>query len=94
MSTTSRQPYSRAAFLAAKDGFKAGYTDYEGHVTDALDAAHDRSVLGLDASAHIGDVLDEVLELVVEESREFPAATTASIAARIRKMYEANGARS
>jgi hypothetical protein len=75
MSTASRQPYSDAMADIIVDAF-AGPEDPEAWrnqtyrewarpvAEDAVARMHDRSVLGLDASARIGDVLEEIVTLL------------------------------
>jgi hypothetical protein len=70
MSTTSRQPYSgsaleSAAFALDETGKFATHEQSLEAAQRALDRAHHRPVLSLDASARIGDVLDRVREWTI-----------------------------
>lgn len=67
----SGQPYSRAAWEAAVD---AKATRVKTSLHAAMDAAHDREALGLDASARIGDILGEVEDLLTKRGMRVAAA--------------------
>lgn len=57
MTATAANPYSWKAWDAA---IEARATRTKTTLHAAMDAAHDRDALGLDASARIGDILDEL----------------------------------
>jgi hypothetical protein len=96
MSTTSRQPYSDRALDSGAAALALGMVPLTGEVaaaTAVLDTAHDRSRLGLDASARVGDVLDEVVALL--RSDEAIQLSSGELAARfLLREFEANEARS
>lgn len=103
MSTTSRQSYSdrsqHAASVAADrllrhEGIHPGLAVLVAQA--ALDAAHDRESLGLDASARVEDILDELDGMLRAEAerqratgRELPAQLVEGIADFLLREFEA-----
>lgn len=63
----SVQPFSEAARGAARSIVEGQSFSRPGLLAEcALEAAHDREALGLDASARIGDILGEVVGMLRE----------------------------
>lgn len=67
MSTTDREtgrPYSERAMRHAQEDLRGRLLKGWEELRMGADLMHDREALGLDASARIGDILDEVVGLL------------------------------